>query len=90
MVAKRHIAAKVKNPAFMPIWATYHGKIKAVKKLIPQFAKVAIDIALPRILFGKISPINTQITALIDRAKLAMYMHNIITIQIPEVLPNVN
>ena len=56
----------------MPIVATYQGKIKAVRKFVPQFTKVAKDIASPRILVGKISPINTQITALIEIARLAI------------------
>ena len=62
----------MKNPAPIPILATYHGKIKAVMKLILQLAKVAIDIALPRMLLGKISPVNTHITELIEKARAAM------------------
>ena len=72
MVPMRHMPAKVKKPELIPIVASYHGKIKVVIKLVPQLANVAIDIALPRILFGNISPINTQITALIDNARLAI------------------
>ena len=47
-------------------------KIKAVKKFVLQFVNVTIDMADPLILFGKISPINTQITALIDIAREAI------------------
>ena len=66
------MAAKVKKPAFIPILATYHGNRNAVRKLIPQLAKVAMDMALPLTRFGNNSPINTHITALMEMARLAI------------------
>jgi len=68
----KQITAKVKKPVCIPKLATYHGNINALRVLVAQFEKVAMDMARPRILVGKISPVSTQMTAQIERATQAM------------------
>ena len=64
--------AEVKNPVCMPNVATYQGKANALNALVDQLANVQIEAARPRTRLGKISGVNTQITAQMENAMAAI------------------
>ena len=74
MSISTHIISKIKKAAPPPRWFNIAGNVRVTTKLALQSATIAIDIALLRILFGKISDITTQLTGPREAAKEAMYV----------------